>query len=116
MPTTTNQDVTLYANKDYTLEFTEVDGEDLTSFNAIQYAVADSPHSDSNHFTKSKSGGGITVSGAGNDVAAVTIDAADTSGLSTVETYHHELVTEDSSGNTQVAAVGTVTLHSSAIQ
>lgn len=109
MTTKTEQDATLYVGKDYTLKFTETDTEDLSNFNEITYAFADSNSAASNHFTKTKSGGGITTSGSSNEVAEVTINGSDTSSLSAGR-YYHELETEDGSGNEQVAARGEVIL------
>lgn len=110
MPTKTGQDATLYKGKDYTIKFTEADAEDLTNFNGLTYAFADSRHADSNHFEKTKSGGGITISGSSNEVAEVSVDSTDTDGLTAPAEYYHELETEDANGNEQVAAEGTVEL------
>lgn len=109
MPTKTGQNATLYTGKDDTITFTEVDTEDLSAFNELTYAFADS-ESRGSKFTKTKSGGGITVSGSSNEDADVSVDGSDTASLTTPAVYYHELVTEDSSGNEQVAATGFVTL------
>lgn len=113
MPPKKEQDIELFIDKDYTIKFTEVDSDDLSGFNEILYAFADSSDSDSNHFTKSKSGGGITVSGSSNEVAEVSIVGSDTKSLTPNSKYYHELSTTDSLGNKQVAAIGMVFLQPS---
>lgn len=104
-----NQDAEMYVGKDYSVEFTEVDADDLASFNDLNYAFADNQYASSNIFEKSKSGGGITVSGSNDEIAEVSVDASDTKDLEPA-TYYHELETVDSNGDAQVAAEGEVTL------
>lgn len=106
----TDQNETLRRGKDYTLKFNEQDFDDLSTFNEVTYALADSRGAGSNHVTKTETGGGITISGDANEVAEVTIDGTDTATLAAPDTYYHEVITEDGSGNEQVAATGTVRL------
>lgn len=57
-------------------------------------------------FSKTISGGGITITDAANGVLQVTIAQSDTSGL-TAETVSHQLtITDDGSGNQSVLATG----------
>lgn len=112
MPTKKDQDAELWIGKTYDLRFDEVDDEGLSNFNDLTYAFADDEYSNSNHFVKYKSSGGITVDGSGNDIAVVRVDSADTSGLDP-GLYYHELETEDASGNNQTAAIGEVELQPS---
>lgn len=111
MVTVTDQDETIWVDGDYELQFTETDAVDLSNFNGVEWVLRDSSVTDTNILQKTQSGGGITIDGASNERADVIVNAADwPEPANGIDTYHHRLLTTDGTGNTQVAATGTLTL------
>lgn len=108
MPTKEEQDTRLWAGRDYTINFTETNSEDLSGFNEVTYAFAAHERA-SAEFTKNTTSG-ITIPSSSNDTAQVSISGSDTGSLSVPGQYYHELITEDGSGNEQQAATGEVVL------
>jgi len=105
-----DQDAQTYSADEQTDYIVRVDCKDTdgsTPLNVgdateITYTVSDNPDSTTAHITKTKTGGGITVTnGSGtNDRCEVAITEADTTGLT--GRYYHQLLVEDAAGDVQV--------------
>jgi len=77
---------------------------DISAATGIEWVLTDG--NGGTTVTKTLSGSGISVTDGANGVLQVTVDSADTSGL-TAETVEHQLtITDDGSGNQTVVAIG----------
>jgi hypothetical protein len=102
---------TYVAGEDVTLEFTVFEttdhstSVDISAATGIEWVLTDGSGGES--LTKTQSGGGVVFTTDGTDGKVdVTVDSADTSGL-TAETVEHQLtITDDGSGNQTVVARG----------
>jgi len=102
---------TYVIGEDVTLEFTVFEttdhstSVDISAATGLEWVLTDGAGSES--LTKTQSGGGVAFTTDGTDGKVdVTINSADTSGL-TAETVEHQLtITDDGSGNQTVVARG----------
>lgn len=85
---------------------------DISSPTSATYEIED-PSDESTVASYTQSGGGISITDGPNGELEVTVDSADTSGLS--GTYDHELQLVDSNGEQQTLFVGNVKFRDSII-
>jgi len=122
-----DQNHTIYAGNKVTLQYTVVDEDngdapfDLTA-NAPIIRWAMSRISGSNYLTaplfeKTLAAGDIVVSGAGNEIASVTLVGADTGTPANnyVGDFYTELELVDGAGESIVVATGTLTIRSNVV-
>ena len=107
-----DQDFEMWEKDSKVLSFTHEDEDgnavNITGFSLV-WQLWSSKHDASGTPIIEKSGASISITDAPNGVVEVSLDPADTDGKSGIR--YHELRATDASGNEQMVATGTVTIH-----
>jgi hypothetical protein len=81
---------------------------DISNVNEITYRFSDNETGSTCEFTKTKSGGGISITDGSNGQCEISWDTSDTTGLS--GEYFHSCQFTDSSSNVATVFTGTVNI------
>jgi len=99
----------MHQGESKTLDVTEQDGMDISSQD-IEWILADEV-GDTPEVTKTTSGGGVTITDGGNGKFEITLDPADTEGIS--GQFYHESRIDDGAGTESVLFTGEAHIHQS---